>query len=36
MVERNFSDSEYSVEQFCDDMGMSRSSLYKSELSKVH
>lgn len=29
MVEQNFSDSEYSVEQFCDDMGMSRSSLYK-------
>ena len=29
LVEQNFSDSEYSVEQFCDDMGMSRSSLYK-------
>lgn len=29
LVEKNISDSEYSVEQFCDDMGMSRSNLYK-------
>lgn len=29
LVEKNISDSEYSVEQFCEDMGMSRSNLYK-------
>ena len=29
LVEKNICDSEYSVEQFCADMGMSRSSLYK-------
>ena len=29
LVEKNISDSEYSVEQFCKDMGMSRSNLYK-------
>ena len=29
LVEKNIAETDYSVEQFCEDMGMSRSSLYK-------